>query len=377
MELSGKTACVKEWLSDVLMAGNPFVAYRLPSQDQACGIIVSHTEPLNLEELTIGPLDGSFVVAPFDRSHENGWLLRGDEPAEVLGFSASPLALEAEKPFVSFLEEASSRKEYQHNFGRMMEALNRQEVDKVVLARRKRVDPISPDLLPLLFEHLCRAHPGAFVYMIDHPEMGCWMGASPEAFLKKEGPVVETVALAATRHPIEGKNKWDHKELEEQGLVSAFIDEVLEDFGLIDYERSGPETVDAGEMVHLKTTYSIKSDSLKTRMGQFMMALHPTPALCGLPKDEAFRLIKEGEGFSRQLYGGFLGPVSGNDFQFFVNIRCMKMSRKETFLYLGGGLTRESEEEKEWEETRLKARTLLRALHTVQKSFGNESPNLR
>jgi isochorismate synthase len=130
-------------------------------------------------------------------------------------------------------------------------------------------------------------------------------------------------------------------------------------------------------MVHLKTTYTIQSDSVKKRMGQFMMALHPTPALCGLPKNEAFRLIKEEEGFSRQLYGGFLGPVSGNDFQFFVNIRCMKMSREETFLYLGGGLTRESVEEKEWEETRLKARTLLRALHAVQKSIGNESPNLR
>jgi len=81
--------------------------------------------------------------------------------------------------------------------------------------------------------------------------------------------------------------------------------------------------------------------------------------------------------FDRGFYSGFLGPVFSNGFSFFVNIRSMELGNDNAVLYLGGGITRESKEEAEWEETRLKAHTLLSVLHSVKQNQCNESIHLR
>jgi isochorismate synthase len=108
---------------------------------------------------------------------------------------------------------------------------------------------------------------------------------------------------------------------------------------------------------------------LKDFASRFLYLLHPTPAVCGLPKNEALSFILEHEIHNREFYSGFLGPVnmtSGrgrNSSSLYVNLRCMKLRENTAILYAGCGITVESEPEKEWQETELKANTLLSVIY--------------
>ncbi len=319
--------------------------------------------------------EGSFIVAPFDSS-KRALSLSPTGKTEQFSFSHE-IPAPGKNKLVHPEEEPLERQSYSSAFSMIKEAMDRKIADKVVLARRMEVSDVPSHVLPYVFEQLCRSHPNAFVYFIDHPDVGRWMGASPETFLEKDGSHLKTVALAATRNSNVHSEDWNLKELEEQGLVSVFIDEVLNEFNINDFEKDGPSPVRAGEMIHLRTTYRFEADDLKASTGQFLKALHPTPAVGGYPKDEALQLIQKAETFDRGLYSGFLGPVSRDAFRFFVNIRCMQLVDDAAILYLGGGLTRDSGEEHEWKETQLKAGTLLSVLHSVKQNYCNESTHLR
>ena len=77
--------------------------------------------------------------------------------------------------------------------------------------------------------------------------------------------------------------------------------------------------------------------------------------------------IENAEKHSREFYTGFLGPVGIEDLiQLFVNLRCMKVGSKGLILFIGGGITHDSVAEEEWEETEIKADTLLSVLHQIR-----------
>jgi isochorismate synthase len=91
--------------------------------------------------------------------------------------------------------------------------------------------------------------------------------------------------------------------------------------------------------------------------------LHPTPAVGGIPVEEGMRFLAKHENLDRAYYTGFLGPVMGEDqMDLFVNLRCAQMIPKALVLYVGAGITQDSDPEKEWVETHNKSKTLLAAL---------------
>jgi isochorismate synthase len=97
--------------------------------------------------------------------------------------------------------------------------------------------------------------------------------------------------------------------------------------------------------------------------------LHPTPAVCGLPKENAKQFILENEGYERKFYSGFLGELNLNtilnkvvDSDLFVNLRCMEIERHKVHLYIGCGITKDSNPEKEYIETANKAMTMKQIL---------------
>ena len=91
--------------------------------------------------------------------------------------------------------------------------------------------------------------------------------------------------------------------------------------------------------------------------------MHPTPAVAGQPKEEAIQFIKELEPHDRDYYTGFMGPVKGEEgIDLFVNLRCIKNMPGYLSFYVGGGITLESDPAEEWNETRLKAKSLLKVL---------------
>ena len=91
--------------------------------------------------------------------------------------------------------------------------------------------------------------------------------------------------------------------------------------------------------------------------------LHPTSAVCGMPRELADEFIKANEGYQRSLYAGFLGPVGfeGNT-DLFVNLRCMQIDNEKARLFAGAGITEYSNPEKEFQETSSKMQTMLKVL---------------
>ena len=139
--------------------------------------------------------------------------------------------------------------------------------------------------------------------------------------------------------------------------ISAWMQE--ED---IDPEIGERETRAAGPVEHLATAIHGRLP-LGWNPERALKSLAPTPALGGYPKNRALSLIKQNEAHHRGYYGGWFGPVRENgDFDFYVNLRSMLAGEKEVALFVGGGITSESDPAAEWEETCLKARTMKMAL---------------
>ena len=123
----------------------------------------------------------------------------------------------------------------------------------------------------------------------------------------------------------------------------------------------------AGSLYHIKTKIKGAFDKKETSLAQITTVLHPTPAVCGTPRDAAFAIIQELEGYNREFYTGFLGPLDlqNNTAQLYVNLRCMKISPAMAMLYVGGGITLDSMPQDEWQETKNKMATMLSVLGSM------------
>lgn len=226
-----------------------------------------------------------------------------------------------------------------------------------------------------VYVQLLKQTPNAFVYLVnlpasadEHSMPGLWMGATPEVLLRSEGKTLETVSLAGTqsRKPVNNYG-WHTKEIEEQAFVSRYILDVFYKFGIHPFTTRGPETVESGKVAHLATSFRFAAKKLDANLGDFVAELHPTPAICGYPKQKADKFIFKTEKHSRRYYSGYLGPWRLNgEVGLFVNLRCMEIFPEKYILYSGAGITARSIPEKEWEETGNKSTTLLSAIETVQ-----------
>lgn len=254
---------------------------------------------------------------------------------------------------------------YSDQFKKIYEALSKGDIDKVILSRLKKEAGLSQSRIIPLFELLCKLYPHAFVYVINSPVSGLWIGAGPELLLQQKGEKLQTVSLAGTLPNKDGVD-WGAKELKEQALVTDYMKDKLKNNGIETYHEAGPYSMEAGQVQHLRTDFSFEKSHLTNNICELLYQLHPTPAVCGMPKEKAKLLISECENYDREYYSGFLGPVDNGEFAFFVNIRCLKLYQESAVLYVGGGLTKGSELQKEWDETELKAQTLLSVMKNMR-----------
>lgn len=242
-------------------------------------------------------------------------------------------------------------------------------VRKIVVSRATEV-PLPPAFNPLTtFEALCQRYPQAFISLVSIPTIGTWLGASPETLLTLQKQSIRTVALAGTQAQPTGipldQVTWGAKEIEEQALVSEYIHTFFTQVGVKNLIETGPRTVSAGNVVHLQTDFEVRSDEphLARLANQILHQLHPTSAVCGMPQQAALSFILENEGYDREFYSGFLGPIHLNEeSHLLVNLRCMQLKDRSALLYVGGGITHDSEPQAEWQETVLKSKTLLNVL---------------
>jgi isochorismate synthase len=239
---------------------------------------------------------------------------------------------------------------------------------KKVVVSRTATAALPDDFAPVAaFQALCRRYPAAFVSLVAIPGVGTWIGASPELLLSVDSQALHTMALAGTqaRPPSPAEVQWSAKEIEEQALVSDYIRDFFHRAHVGAVTEIGPFTVTAGNVVHLRTDFRVELPlgDLMALANRVLYELHPTSAVCGMPKDKALAFILQHEGYDRSFYSGYLGPVHiDGQSHLYVNLRCMQLGQGVAYLYVGGGVTADSSPDAEWRETELKAGTLLAVL---------------
>ncbi|WMN07134.1 chorismate-binding protein [Marivirga arenosa] len=236
---------------------------------------------------------------------------------------------------------------------------------KVVPAKTKNIEYNNSIDLGKAFLKAAHKYPNAFVSLTFSENTGLWFGASPETLIEeKKGDYFKTMALAGTQ-AIEDKSiaetTWTQKEIEEQAYVSRYIINCFKKIRLRDFDELGPKTVQAGNLLHLKTTFKVDTKSVHfPELGSVMLKLlHPTSAVCGMPKDTSLKFILEKEKHDRAYFSGFLGPIHLNEMShLFVNLRCCQIDNEKVTFYAGAGITEDSKPEKEWHETEMKCKVL-------------------
>jgi isochorismate synthase len=340
-------------------------------KDNRLGIVTGNASDVKLFD-RFDQLNGEagFVFAPFRITKECPVILL--KPAIYLEdfCSADQLDFGKIEPFKSWEKsddqcKTSTKEEYIQTIEETVVAIRGSELSKVIISRQIPIKRRSGSLGSIFFQ-LHDQTPNAFTYLVNLPAAGIWMGATPEVLLKSCGQFFETVSLAGTqvRKYDSEDYYWNTKDIEEQAFVSRYMLDVFFNFDIHKYKTIGPETMESGKVAHLKTSFFFPAEKIENCLGNFIAELHPTPAVCGLPKDLADDFIREKEKHDRKYYTGYLGPWKLNQqVNLFVNLRCMEITNDEFILYAGGGITSKSIPEREWEETNQKAGTLLSVIN--------------
>lgn len=360
-----KAACRTAAANDL-----PFALWRDPHGSEFAAMI-STTPP---REATVFDPDNiaGFVMAPFDTNDGSiAWRFDADilvttmgmQCREGIGFEPdeSPAPLRAPAAVIPDPVPVS-REAYQARVARAVTEIRRGICAKIVLSRvEPRALPKDADLLTLT-EALARAHPHAFVSLVSSAVTGTWLTATPELLLGAGPDGIKTMALAGTQWPPEGTDpaslSWSDKIIEEQGLVAEYIRSAFADAGISGVSETAPATIRAANLCHLRSDFSAPATPPQA-LSDLLRRLHPTSAVCGMPKTAARDHIRKEEGSSRGFYTGYLGPVGVNGkTELHVNLRSARASRDQLFLHVGGGIVAASEPELEWQETVEKAKTI-------------------
>ena len=328
----------------------PFVAYNKPNSN----IINAVFQKDNRLHYVIDYSEEGFVFAPFDT--EESAVLIPNEINTSVQFKILDDKLKNSK--ISQNEKVEDREKHIKFVQNSKQFLEGSDVSKVVVARSKEIVLEGFDVFET-FEKLVCAYAQATCYVWFHPKVGLWMGATPETLLEIEGTSFKTMSLAGTqRFSNTTEVSWGEKELEEQQFVTDYVLSNLKSV-TSSLKSSETYTVKAGALLHLRTDISgeIFNDN---GVENLIKVLHPTPAVCGFPREKSKAFILENENFNRMFYTGFFGELNINKkSSLYVNLRCLeKIENNNIRLYVGGGITAKSDPEKEWEETVAKCRTM-------------------
>jgi isochorismate synthase len=368
-----------------------FALWRLPNTSIK-NLILSFSSKALEPKAILEDLPAGFVFAPFDKT-KNRYFLDADlifsftegtldEPTSspqtsshhwLNGIIAKSKGQKREgKLFTkkSKREATSDKEAYLELVKKGIEQIEAGVLEKIVPSRSKHIALSESFDAIETFQKLCDAYPGAMVSFISIPNVGTWIGATPELLIQIENNhIFKTVALAGTKSFTAGTNikqvAWTQKEIEEQALVCRYIINNFKKIRLREYDEQGPKTIVAGNVMHLKTVYTVDMKATNfPQLGSVMLQLlHPTSAVCGMPLEESIEFLKINEGYDREFYSGYLGPVNiTNSICLFVNLRCMRVLDKQAVLYAGAGVTVDSDPESEWEETEVKMNTLLKVI---------------
>ncbi len=249
----------------------------------------------------------------------------------------------------------TSKTDYFSDVTELVNAFKVSELNKAVYSRKIKIENPSLDMGEV-FRKLRLKYPKAFTFIYNIPKIGCWVGATPELLLKKEGDSLITVALAGTQKLFKGVDNviWGQKEVDEQAYIKSFVKNILTEQGL-SFNESATSTKKAGDVCHIFTEFKL---DIPNSIAKLIKDLHPGPAISGSPKEMAIECILALEKHKRSFYTGFLGEIKEEKLNLYINLRSMEVLEQCFLLYVGGGITVDSRVEDEWTETELKSNTM-------------------
>ena len=344
----------------------PFVVYSLPDSDEVVGRLQKDSRIFTSDDLS----ERGFVMAPFDNSNDTFIIPNDNSEAIVATFISREEATTAVRSEVNFQNISNNSAEDKKNHIALVEkaidTIRTDKATKIVLSRCKEIKLDKFDLSELVIRIL-QLYPTAFRYIWFHPKTGIWCGATPEVLIETNGDSFRTMALAGTQKWSELKRpEWSIKEIDEQEIVvDAIVNRLQKVTKVVKISKRYNHR--AGSLAHLRTDMSGILNNKQATLFKLASTLHPTPAVCGSPLKIAKEFILNNEGYTREFYTGYLGPIGGeqNSAQLFVNLRSMKLSEVKATLFVGGGITVGSVPDEEWEETQNKLQTMMQVLQPL------------
>lgn len=336
----------------------PFVCYKYPHQKSV--VFIAQNDD-SLHHFTPDKkVPEGFVFAPFNSN--SAAVIITPNNITVSNLPTLPIT---ENTNLDILEDTNTEKQAHIALvTKAIEYINKGAFEKVVLSRKITL-PFAANRFKS-FANMVERYPSAFCYLFYHPKVGSWLAATPELLLYNYNGSFRTMALAGTMPTPSQKDKeviWQAKEKEEQQIVTDTIVKQLQGYAE-HIEVSATKTVQAGKVMHLCT--EIKGKIKKEEVFEVINRLHPTPAVCGYPTEKARQFIINNESYDRLYYTGYCGNISEEEQALYVNLRCMQITDSHTYLYVGGGITKDSIAEKEYEETQNKALTMKSVVSTTE-----------
>lgn len=308
----------------------------------------------------INALSGSvsgFLVNTFEPGNAP-WLIRNELSPESILDCAQTFVGTA--PLVRPWEISTRREVYRERVGALITRLAATG-GKAVISRAISRSDIAVDWIAVARELFSR-FPQTYRFIYYTPQTGAWFGASPETLLDYDAATstISTMALAGTRPYSVVSSAWDAKNRREHRFVTDYIVGVLTACGLSPIV--GPaENLRYGIVEHLCHRITA-SGVAPEQIIPVLSALSPTPALAGYPLADALRQIAQVEDYPRLCYGGYVGNVGNGNLHTCVNLRSAHFSDTGFCIMVGGGITSDSDADREWEETEAKSRILLQTI---------------
>jgi len=249
-------------------------------------------------------------------------------------------------------------------------------LEKLVLSRQKIFSVSNHPNWNFIFNKLEKKFPECYLFL-NKSKNSYFFGVSPEKFISVNNGKIEVEAVAGSaprsKQQPEDMNYENGllvstKNLKEHKYVSDFIINVLKKYSTNIIRSDDPEIKKLDNIQHLITKVSAKLKAEDT-LFELIEALYPTPAVCGVPKDDAIEYIRQLENYDRGLYSGLIGWLDFNgNCDFSVTIRSALAKGKEITAYAGAGIVEDSNPDEEFVETQLKLKPILLPFNEEDKS---------
>lgn len=232
------------------------------------------------------------------------------------------------------------------------------ELEKIVMARRATLNHAGPLDPYAVLQHLAPATPNCFHFAFQYDDGPAFIGATPERLLARSGSRARSEAVAGTRS--RASTEREDEVLREELMTSdkdqrehAYVEDAIHDTLSRYCDTVGPpdERTDmrlrGGRHIWSRVAGTLKPGVSTVSL---LSALHPTPAVGGVPRERALDVIRSTEAFDRGWYAGPVGWIGRDDAEFAVAIRSGLVDGSRLSLYSGAGIVRGSKPTDEWDE---------------------------